>query len=517
MPTPAVVKEGHLAPYRAHVWFTEPVPQEAHFIRRSEAQLHELMVQVLSTPDGVSYLHDQLQPAAATTDAETADADAPTPPPAPALPPEESARRGIDRALSADFTLARACGAVLRAAAPRHPLCALLDPQLFTRASTDDLLLVLARFALNRLLRNPAARDQWRYVKGALADFGLHLTDRGIRRGRNPLETTLATSIAKDHATIDILRHELRSADGERIRAVVVTDVVEAGDNRGLTGGAAPGALRVFDLLASDPETAALCPVLLTAQHLRTTAADADAVAQALERALGSAVEVEEGFGATRVLRVPGFGGGRLVAAVSHLVTDGRVRVLVGTRGLLGEGWDCPAVNTLIDLTSVASSVSTQQLRGRTLRLDPAWAQKVAHNWSVVCLIPPHVELDSDAELDRLRRRHSHLWGLSADDHTRVITGLDAALDRGTRDLLDRLIAKDPATSIDALNQAVLAGIRSRSQTHADWRIGQPYTARERDVVAVRSPHRTALVQVLPAVAVGAPTLFLLGALASGV
>ncbi|WP_417556070.1 DEAD/DEAH box helicase family protein [Microbacterium sp.] len=502
VPTPAVVKEGHLAPYRAHVWFTEPVPREAHFIRRSEAQLHELMVQVLTSADGLAYLESQLQPA---------DPDAGERPAT-----DETRRQGIDRALSADFALARACGAVLLAAAPRHPLCTFLNPQLFGRASTDDLLLVLARFALTRLLPDPGARDQWKYVKGALADFGLHLTDRGIRRGRDPLEATLAASAAKDHATIDILRHELAAEQGERVRAVVVTDVVEAGDNRGLTGDAAPGALRVFELLAAEPVTAALSPVLLTAQHLRTTATDAGSVAEALRKTLGTDVEIEDGIGATRMLRVPGFGGGRLVAAVSQLVTDGAVRLLVGTRGLLGEGWDCPAVNTLIDLTAVATSVGTQQLRGRTLRLDPAWPEKVAHNWSVVCLIPPHVELDSPAELDRLRRRHSHLWGVSADDHARVITGLETTMDRPTRELLDRFVAKDRSVSIEDLNHAVLAGMRTRAQTRADWRVGEPYVSRERDVVAVRSAERTELVQVLPSVAAGAALPFALTTLASG-
>lgn len=509
VPTPAVVKEGHLAPYRSYVRFTEPVPQEAHFIRRSEAQLHELMVQVLASPDGIAYIERQLQPSAPVQDAEV-DADQHP------LPPEEIARRGIDRALSDDFPLARTCGAVLRAIAPEHPLVAFMDPQLFGRASTDDLLLVLSRFALTRLLPDPAARDQWRYVKGALADFGLHLTDRGIRRGRNPLEATLSTSIAKDHAAVDILRDELRSPDGERIRAVVVTDVVESGDNRGLTGDAAPGALRAFDLLASDPETAALTPVLLTAQHLRTTAADAERIARALRVMLDTAVEVEDGFGPTRVLHVPGFGGGRLVAAVSRLVTDGTVRLLVGTRGLLGEGWDCPAVNTLIDLTSVATSVGTQQLRGRTLRLDPAWPGKVAHNWSVVCLIPPHVELDDAAELNRLRRRHDHLWGVSADDHTRVITGLGAALDASAQALLDRIVAKDTTATIAQLNEAVQSGMRSRAQTLADWRVGEPYEARERDVVAVRSIRRSELVQTLPAVAAGATPSLLFSALIGG-
>ena len=83
--------------------------------------------------------------------------------------------------------------------------------------------------------------------------------------------------------------------------------------------------------------------------------------------------------------------------------------------GLLGEGWDCPAVNTLIDLTAATTSASTQQLRGRTMRLDPGWVDKVAHNWSVTCLLPSHPRLRSDPDLKRLRRKAEHL----------VVTGAD--------------------------------------------------------------------------------------------
>ena len=85
-----------------------------------------------------------------------------------------------------------------------------------------------------RLLSDPAAARQWEYVRRSLADFGYSLTDRGIRRGRNPVESTLAFSAAKDHATVEILRRELDGDDGDRICAVVVTDFVEHGNNRGL-------------------------------------------------------------------------------------------------------------------------------------------------------------------------------------------------------------------------------------------------------------------------------------------
>lgn len=492
VPTPAVVKEGHLSPYRDHVLFTEPTPAEAGFIRRHESLLHDMITRVLSTPDAVSYLEQQLQPADASDD----DAAAPA---------------RLDRAFSADFTLTRSCAVVLREVEPRHPLIAAIPPVLLERCTTDDLLTVLSRFAQARLLSDPAAERQWEYVRRSLADFGYALTDRGIRRGRNPVESTLAFSAAKDHAAVEILRRELEGPDGERIRAVVVTDFVEHGNSRGLSGDAPAGALRTFDLLSVEDVTAGLRPVLLTAQHLRVRAHDALDLADALAELLGEPVDVAEGTGPVRDLEVRGVGSGRIVGAVSELIRRGDVRLLIGTRGLLGEGWDCPAVNTLIDLTTVATSSGTQQLRGRTLRLDPAWAEKVAHNWSVVCLIPSDVDLDDSSEPGRLRRRHSHLWGLSADGDGRIVSGLGHALPTAAFDAWERVLDKDASTSIGDLDALLRERWPTRSRTRSEWRIGERYEPREREVVAVRRTSRAPLLRTAQAAGAGAVGAFVAG------
>ncbi|WP_426181164.1 DEAD/DEAH box helicase family protein [Microbacterium sp. TWP3-1-2b2] len=501
VPTPAVVKEGHLAPYRDHVWFTEPTPAEATFIRRHETLLHELMFQVLSPPDGISFLEAQMQPGGVGGQDDA----------------NEDPLIRLDRALAEDFTLTRSCAVVLREIAPQHPLALPLPTALFDRCTTDDLLTVLARFAHTRLLAGPEARAQWEYLRRSLSDFGYHLTDRGIRRGRNPVETTLAYSAAKDHAAVDILRLEVKSADADRIRAVVVTDFVVHGNHRGQAGDDAAGALRVFDLLAHDPVTAAMRPVLITAEHLRVREADASALATALTALLGAQVEISDGVGAVRALRVPGIGSGRIVAAVSELIRRGDVRVLVGTRGLLGEGWDCPAVNTLIDLTAVATSSATQQLRGRTLRLDPAWPQKVAHNWSVSCLIPADVALDDLAEPRRVRRKHSHLWGLDADDSTRIVAGLEHALTTDAAGALDRVLRKDSTATIEELNVLSTSPLPPRAQTHAHWRVGDPYVPREREAVSLGNGLRaSSLLRTAPTLVARAPMRLVLGALGVG-
>lgn len=502
VPTPAVVKAGHLAPYRDHVAFTEPTPAEAAFIRRHQGLLHDLITQVLSTPDAVGYLEEQLQPADADVDVDAAGGHEHA---------DETALARLDRAFSADFALTRSCGLVLREVAPQHPLVAAIPPALLDRCTTHDLLTVLARFAQSRLLSDPDAEKQWEYVRRSLADFGYALTDRGIRRGRDPVEMTLAFSAAKDHAAVEILRRELGDADGGRVRAVVVTDFVEHGNSRGLVGDAPAGALRTFDLLAVDPVTASLRPVLFTSRHLRVRADDAHAIADSLAEILDAPVDVVDGVGPIRELQASGVGSGRLVSAVSELIRRGHVRLLVGTRGLLGEGWDCPAVNTLIDLTTVATASGTQQLRGRTLRLDPAWTGKVAHNWSVVCLIPSDVDLDDGSESDRLRRRHSHLWGLSADGDGRIVSGVRHALPAAGLDAWQRVLDKDPSISIADLDALLHEQRPTRSETRSQWRIGEPYRPREREVVTVRRSARSPLLLTRQAASAGAIGSFVLG------
>ena len=98
------------------------------------------------------------------------------------------------------------------------------------------------------------------------------------------------------------------------------------------------------------------------------------------------------------------------VGMVTAAFEAGITRCLVGTRGIFGEGWDSLAMNTLIDLTSVTTSTSVQQLRGRSIRKDPAWPRKVAHNWDVVC-VAPHFKR-GDADLQRFVARHNRYWGI---------------------------------------------------------------------------------------------------------
>ena len=58
-----------------------------------------------------------------------------------------------------------------------------------------------------------------------------------------------------------------------------------------------------------------------------------------------------------------------LVTAVTQLFQEGLIQVVIGTKSLLGEGWDAPCVNSLILASFVGSFMLSNQMRGRAIRV----------------------------------------------------------------------------------------------------------------------------------------------------
>lgn len=485
IPLPAVVREGNLAPYRDLVRFTEPDPDELAFLQAHAEGLQVLIRQTFARGDGLDYLVELLQPAQPTPPPEPDDplvppgsARAPatdSPPPAPAT---ISSR--LADAFAADFGLAESAAAMLATVAPTHVLVAALPDDVRRPPSGDEAIRLLGRWALDRVLPDAGRADQWERIRRTLADFGYALTDTGMRRTRDPIDTMLTGSIGKDHAAVDILTRE-RELLGERLRALVVTDFAVHGNRHGGAVGAA-GALRTFDVLTGAPAMSGLPALLVTSSVVRAGERDAADLARALAEDLGAAVEVgeREPGASSRTLSVAGVGHGRVVRAAARLMGDGRLRVVVGTRGMFGEGWDCPAVNTLIDLTAVATASATQQLRGRTLRLDPSWPEKVAHNWTVTAMLPSSFPLTATPDLSRLTRKHARLWGLDRDRPEEITRGLPIVLPARER------AATHAGDSAADLNAALDAVMPPRAVTAAQWQVGALFEDREE--VRVRVP-----------------------------
>ena len=124
-----------------------------------------------------------------------------------------------------------------------------------------------------------------------------------------------------------------------------------------------------------------------------------------------------------------------MVAAVTELFQRGSIQVLVGTKSLLGEGWDAPCVNSLILGSFVGSFMLSNQMRGRAIRIWPGHPDKTSNIWHLVAIKPyknpafskedqEEQDLNPYQDLQTLARRMDHFLGLSYKEES-IETGLD--------------------------------------------------------------------------------------------
>lgn len=76
------------------------------------------------------------------------------------------------------------------------------------------------------------------------------------------------------------------------------------------------------------------------------------------------------------------------VALMSEAFQKGLIQILIGTKSLLGEGWDSPSINSLILASFVGTFMLSNQMRGRAIRRDRNDPQKTANIWHLVTIEP---------------------------------------------------------------------------------------------------------------------------------
>ncbi|PQO31746.1 DEAD/DEAH box helicase [Blastopirellula marina] len=336
---------------------------------------------------------------------------------------------------------------------------------------------VLDRYVRHALRRSANAEDRALAEKviSGLRMLGVQITETGCQACASPVGRVLAYSSEKAKALVPILTTEM-AALGDTIRAVVVTDFEKSSatisEVEHLLSSEAGGAIAAFRVLVSDPKLDELDPVLVTGSSVLVDDDLAERFAAAAKEWLANA-----GFEATLTFQEEvGFhvvsGSGRdwcprvYVEMITELFQRGLTKCLVGTRGLLGEGWDANKINVLIDLTTVTTSMTVRQLRGRSFRLDPVVPEKLANNWDVVCIAPEFSKgLDDYA---RFIKKHQNIFGVTD----------DALIEKGVGHVHPALTDLRPELlegSVRELNRDMLGRVALRQETRDLWKIGTPY------------------------------------------
>lgn len=111
-----------------------------------------------------------------------------------------------------------------------------------------------------------------------------------------------------------------------------------------------------------------------------------------------------------------------IVHIVTQIFQNGEIEVLIGTKSLLGEGWDAPAINSLILASFVGSFVLSNQMRGRAIRTQNGNQNKTGNIWHLVC-IDPTLPAGGD-DFDLLKRRFRSFVGIPFNNESAIENGI---------------------------------------------------------------------------------------------
>jgi superfamily II DNA or RNA helicase len=472
VPTPAVVRDGHLAPYQELAWLTEPLGSERAWLSEHDTRFKELITALHEDVEGPlsfpAWVITRLRERRRSPDDD-------------AKVPWEDFQHRSPRLARAGVRFLGSAGLALPEGAPRG--------EAYRRPpDLEDWLVLLEDYALRCLHPSAerAAGDRYAAVAAALGELGFRLTRQGIRRGTSEVDRLLTGSQAKALGLVEVLAAETE-ARGDALRALVLCDaeLAEAKPHPSLGGVLDPAsgtARHALVAVGADARTAPLRPLVVSGRGLRCLPADAEVLLAALveqaEAHLALPEWSAEPDGVLVSLRSSGaeWVSRAWVELATRVLENGVCGALIGTRALLGEGWDCPAVNCLVDLTVAATGVSVQQMRGRSLRLDPADPDKLASNWDIVCVAPDLAR--GSADYARFARKHLHLYA-PADD---------GEIEAGPSHVHPELnpFSPPPATHFGDVNRAMVARAAAREEARERWRLGEPYIGADLKTLVVR-------------------------------
>lgn len=150
-----------------------------------------------------------------------------------------------------------------------------------------------------------------------------------------------------------------------------------------------------------------------------------------------------------------------LTSVVTEIFRQGYIHILVGTKSLLGEGWDSPCINSLILASFVGSFMLSNQMRGRAIRTMKENPDKTSNIWHLVCLKPAQWAQGNVMSEDfcLLERRMDHFLGLHYTEDT-----IESGMDRLS-------IVKPPFNkrNIETINRQMLELSRCRFDLRERW------------------------------------------------
>jgi len=318
--------------------------------------------------------------------------------------------------------------------------------------------------------------DTFRHLHRELSACGAIERRTVLLRGSARNIRLLRSSSAKLQSVADIVELESRTLDW-RLRMLVLTDYIRDEDLPGPDGVekkfAKIGVVPIFEYLRKlrlpNVRLGVMTGRLVIIPSISITALEVAAQALGIDASQFMRQPLWHDPAYTRLEFASGEGGPFLELG-TRLFSEGDINVLIGTAALLGEGWDAPAVNSLVMATVIGSYVSSNQIRGRAIRTNPQDQFKTATIWHLACVQSREGSQKADPEVvERDLEQESDDWTL-LERRFRAFVGLrhgEAAIENG----IDRLGISTPilGSDIASLNARMCREASKRDQMAEAW------------------------------------------------
>ena len=325
-------------------------------------------------------------------------------------------------------------------------------------------------------------------LKGDLKANGL-IERNQVKLIRNKKQDVLLNqSLGKLNAVRDIFRAEYQAL-GDNLRQLVLTDFIRKdfqihlGDNNAEF--AQLGVLSYFESIRREMiEQSWTVPITVLTGSLVIIPTSAK---EHLERLIPNSrlsYDIIGQLSQEDYLKVSVSGSHHdLVTALTQLFQEGYIQVIIGTKSLLGEGWDAPCVNSLILASFVGSFMLSNQMRGRAIRVWSDNPNKTSNIWHLVSInLSPKkwIEIQNAEEkydetlelqlyglspdLDLLERRMTQFLGLHYQEPT-----IESGIDR-----LDLNQITFSQKGLEKLNQNAITLSQKREELKDRWQQALP-------------------------------------------
>jgi superfamily II DNA or RNA helicase len=251
------------------------------------------------------------------------------------------------------------------------------------RSKFDKRRIIHVEALLEFIISNPNifGEDESKYIKDILYKNGLIERRKVFLNKSSPLKKRIISSIGKLDSIAKIAEFESESL-GQDLKMLILTDYIKK-DQIDLIGsnldikviGAIPIFEKVRQNVSQEVRLCLLSGTIVIYPNIEFDMLDSICKNRNIEYTKKELANVPYSiidFKSSNRLKVD---------IITEIFESGNIDIIIGTKSLLGEGWDSPSINTLILASFVGSYMLSNQMRGRAIRIDPTNPEKVANIW----------------------------------------------------------------------------------------------------------------------------------------